>query len=99
MPMKLPPHPGRLIRHDCIAALGLTVTEAAAALGVARRTLSTLINGRAGISATMAVRLSRVFGSTPEMWMRLQAGYDLAQALKRTRALKLKRLAPPEVRP
>lgn len=79
MPMKNHPHPGRIVRQDCLEPLGLTVTEAAKALGVARQTLNSLVNERAGISAEMAVRLAKAFGSSPEMWVRLQANYDLAQ--------------------
>jgi addiction module HigA family antidote len=77
--MKNPPHPGRIVRQDCIEPLGLTITEAAHALGVTRQTLNNLVNGKAGISPEMAVRLSKAFGSSPEMWLRLQANYDLAQ--------------------
>jgi addiction module HigA family antidote len=79
MPMKNPPHPGRIVRQDCIEPLGLTVTEAARALGVTRQALNNLVNGKAGISPEMAVRLSKVFGGSAEMWARLQASYDLAQ--------------------
>lgn len=77
--MKHPPHPGRVVRQDCIEPLGLTITEAAKALGVTRQTLNNLGNGKAGISPEMAVRLSKGFGGSPEMWLRLQANYDLAQ--------------------
>ena len=79
MPMKNPPHPGRIVRQDCVEPLGLTITEAAKDLRVTRQTLNTLVNGNAGISPEMAVRLSKAFGSTPEMWLRLQVNYDLAQ--------------------
>src|ERR1017187_4781978 len=79
MPMKNHPHPGRIVRQDCLEPLGLTVTDAAKALGVARQTLNSLVNARAGISPEMAVRLSKAFGSSPEMWVRLQANYDLSQ--------------------
>ena len=79
MPMKNPPHPGGIVK-DCIDDLGLSVTEAAKALDVARPTLSRIINGRSAISPEMALRLARAFGSTPEMWLRLQMAYDLAQA-------------------
>jgi len=72
MRMHNPPHPGEIIRELCIEPLDLTVTETAEALGVARKTLSTLLNGRAGISPEMALRLSKVFGRTPEGWLRLQ---------------------------
>jgi addiction module HigA family antidote len=77
--MKNHPHPGRIVRQDCLEPLGLTVTDAAKALGVARQTLNSLVNERAGISPGMAVRLSKAFGSSPEMWVRLQANYDLSQ--------------------
>jgi len=79
MPMKNPPHPGGIVK-DCIDDLGLSVTEAAKTLGVARPTLSRIINGRSAISPEMALRLAQAFGSTPEMWLRLQTAYDLAQA-------------------
>lgn len=84
MPMKTPPHPGLLIRHDCLEPLGLTVTEGAKALGVTRQALNNVVNGKAAISPEMAVRLSKAFGSTPDTWLRLQMNYDLAQV--RTRA-------------
>lgn len=79
MPMKNPPHPGRIVRQDCIEPLGLTITEAAKALGVTRQALNNLVNGKSGISPEMAVRLSKAFGGSPEMWLRLQVNYDLAQ--------------------
>jgi len=78
--MHNPPHPGEIIRELCVEPLGLTVTEAAKALKVTRKTLSTLLNGRAGISPEMALRLYRVFGRTPEGWLRLQSQYDLWKA-------------------
>ena len=79
MPMKNPPHPGEIIRDLCIEPLGLTVTQAAGALGVTRKTLSLLLNGHAGISPEMAIRLSKAFGRSPEGWLALQSSYDLAQ--------------------
>ena len=79
MPMKNPPHPGRIVRQDCIEPLGLTITEAAKGLGVTRQTLNNLVNGKAGISPEMAVRISKAFGGSPEMWLRLQVNYDLAK--------------------
>ena len=77
--MKNHPHPGRIVRQDFLKPLGLTVTEAARVLGVARQTINNLVNEKAGISAEMAVRLSKAFGPRPEMWVRLQANYDLSQ--------------------
>jgi len=79
MPMKNPPHPGVVVLHDCIEPLGLTVTEAAAALGVTRTTLSELVNARRGISPEMAMRLSKVFGGSAESWLIQQAQYNLAR--------------------
>ena len=89
MPMKNPPHPGGLVRRQCIEPMGLTIT-AAAALGVTRTTLSELVNEKRGISPEMTVRLSKVFGGSAESWLTQQGHYDLAQV--RTGRLKLKRL-------
>ena len=82
-PMHTPPHPGRIVRQDCIEPLGLSIGEAAEALGVTRQTLDRLVNERGGISPEMALRLAKAFGSTLDMWLRLQMASDLAQALKR----------------
>jgi antitoxin HigA-1 len=90
MHMKNPPHPGGFILRECIEPLGLSITQAAEALGVSRKTLSELVNEKCGISPEMAVRLSKVFGSAPETWLRQQAQYDLAQ-VRRDR-IKLKKL-------
>jgi len=79
MPMKNPPHPGRIVRQDCIEPLGLTITGAAKVLGVTRQALNNVVNGKAGISPEMAVRLSKAFGGSAEMWVRLQSNYDLSQ--------------------
>ena len=77
MVMHNPPHPGEIIREFCIEPLGLTVTETSKAIGVTRKTLSALLNGRSGISPEMALRLSKVFGRSPEGWLKLQIQYDL----------------------
>src|SRR5215831_1707856 len=90
MAMKNPPHPGVVVLQECIEPLGLTITDAAAALGVTRNTLSELVNGKRGISPEMAVRLSKVFGGNEESWLVQQAHYDLAQ-VRRDR-IKLKKL-------
>src|SRR6202451_2838658 len=79
MPMKNPPHPRGVVLRQCIEPLGITITDAAAALGVTRTTLSELVNGKRGISPEMAVRLSKVFGGSAETWLTQQAHYDLAQ--------------------
>ena len=92
MRMHNPPHPGEIIRGLCIEPLDLTVTETAEALGVARKTLSTLLNGRAGISPEMALRLSKVFGRTPEGWLRLQLQFDLWKAEQSLDISKLRRI-------
>ncbi len=90
MTMKKPPHPGGVVLRQCIEPSGLSITAAAAALGVTRNTLSELVNAKRGISPEMAVRLSKVFGGTEEGWLVQQAQYDLAH-VQRER-LKLKRL-------
>lgn len=92
MRMHTPPHPGPIVREFCIEPLGLTVTDAAEALGVTRKTLSALLNGKAGISPEMALRLSKVFGRTPEGWLRLQQQFDLWRAEKSVDIRKLKRI-------
>jgi len=80
MLMHNPPHPGEIIKELCLEPLGLTVTEAATALGVRRKTLSSIINGKAGISPEMAVRLSIAFNTSSESWLNQQSQYDLWQA-------------------
>ncbi len=92
MPMKNPVHPGQIVLHDCIEPLGLTITEAAHGLGVARSTLSRLVNGKQSVSPEMAVRLSKGFGSTPETWLRLQLSFDLAQMKHAAQEIEVKRL-------
>lgn len=94
---KNPPHPGRIVRQECIEPLGLTVTEAARALGVTRQTLNNLVNGRAGISPEMSIRLCKAFGSSPEVWLGLQMEYDLAQAGKKAGRIKVERIGQKEL--
>lgn len=93
MPMKNPPHPGLSVRHDCLEPLGLSVTDAAKRLGVSRKHLSDLVNGRSGISPEMAIRLDKAFGGGAETWFRLQAAYDLAQAMKSADQIKVDRIS------
>lgn len=87
-----PPHPGGIVRRQCLEPLGLSVTKAARALGVTRQALSELVNGKAGISIDMSIRLSKAFGATPETWLGMQMAYDLWQARGRASAIKVKRI-------
>ena len=93
MPMKHPPHPGLSIRHDCLEPLGLSVTAAARKLGVSRKQLSDIVNGRSGISPVMAIRLDKAFGGGAGTWYRLQAAYDLARAMKYADTINVERLS------
>ncbi|MFZ5842827.1 MAG: HigA family addiction module antitoxin [Pseudomonadota bacterium] len=93
MAMHNPAHPGAVLRNDVLPALELSVTDAAAHLGVSRKTLSALVNEKQGVSAEMALRLSAVFGSTPEFWLRLQEAYDLWQARQNLDTSNLRRVA------
>ena len=93
MVMHNPPHPGEVIREFCIKPLGLTVTEAAEGLGVSRKTLSALLNGRFGVSTEMAIRLSKAFGGSAESWITQRAQYDLWQAWQRTDVSEVKAFA------
>jgi addiction module HigA family antidote len=95
MPMKNPPHPGRHIRLEYLEPLGLSVTEAARILGVTRANLSNIVNGKSGISPEMAVRLTKAFGGSAEIWLRLQAAYDLAQVRRREAEIKVEPYRPP----
>ena len=90
MAMKNPPHPGLSVKHDCLEPLGLSVTEAAKILNVSRAQLSHLVNCHAGISPVMAIRLDKAFGGGAETWHRLQASYDMAQALKNASRIKVR---------
>lgn len=93
MRMHNPPHPGEIIRSLCLEPLGLSVTEAAKALGVSRKTLSAVLNGRGGISPEMAVRLSIAFGTSAESWLNQQAQHDLWHAEQRRKQLRVMKLA------
>jgi antitoxin HigA-1 len=93
MKMHNPPHPGEILKGLCLDPLGITVTEAAKALGVSRKTLSAILNGRAGISPEMAVRLSMAFATTAESWLNQQVQYDLWQAERKRKKLRVKQLA------
>ncbi len=92
MKMHNPPHPGEVLREPCLRPLGLSVTQAAAALGVSRKTLSAIVNGQAGISAEMAVRLALAFDPTPESWLEQQMQYDLWRTEHSRKKLHVRRL-------
>jgi addiction module HigA family antidote len=94
--MKQPSHPGGIIREMCLEPLGLNVTDGALALGVTRATLSRLLNGHAGVSPEMAVRLAKAFGSTASFWLRLQMQYDLAEVEKQAARIKVRRVPMPD---
>lgn len=87
------PHPGEVLKTLCLEPLGLTITEAAEALGVSRKTLSSILNGRAGISPEMAIRLFIAFGTTAESWLNQQTRYDLWHAEQSRGQLRVTRLA------
>ena len=91
MAMKNPPHPGLSIKENCLEPLGLNITEAARVLGVARHTLSRVLNGRAAISPEMAIRLEKAGWSNAEFWLRRQTTYNLVQARKSEDQIKVKR--------
>ena len=93
MRMHNPPHPGEIIRRLCLDPLGVSVTDAAQALGISRKTLSAILNGRAGVSPEMAVRLSMAFGTSAESWLNQQTQYDLWHAEQRRKQLRVARLA------
>ena len=92
MAMRNPVHPGQLIRHECLAPLGLTITAAAHALGVSRQSLNNIVNERSGISAEMAIRLEKACGSTADTWLAMQSAFDLASARKNQKEIKVRRI-------
>jgi addiction module HigA family antidote len=91
MVMQDPPHPGGIVRRQCLAPLGLSVTAAARGLGITRQALSELVNEKTGISVDMAIRLSKAFGSSPEAWLGMQMAYDLWQARERIERIDVRR--------
>ncbi len=93
MGMHNPPHPGGIVKRQCLEPLGLSVTRAARGLGVTRQTLSELVNERIAVSVDMAIRLSKAFGSTPETWLGMQMAYDLWQARERAARIAVERFA------
>ena len=91
--MMNPPHPGLSVRHDCLEPLNLSMTVAACKLGIYRKQLSEIVNCRSGISPEMAIRLDKAFGGGADTWYRLQATYDLAQAMKTANQIKVENLS------
>jgi len=92
MPIKNPPHPGDFLRTEIIGPAGLSVTAAAAALGISRPTLSSLLNGKAGLSGDMALRIEKAFGVKMDTLMRMQSSYDIAQSRKREKQIRVQRI-------
>ena len=90
--MRNPVHPGVIVREDCMKPLNLSITECAKLLGVARQTLSNLVNAKTSVSIEMAYRLSKAFGSTPRTWLGMQLAFDLAQSLELEQKIKVKRI-------
>jgi len=93
MAIKNPVHPGAIVREDCLKPLGLSVTEGAKRLGVGRQTLSNLVNEMASVSIEMAYRLTKAFGSTPEIWLGMQLAFDLSRSRDLDRRIKVERIA------
>ena len=93
MRMHNPPHPGEILKSLCLEPLGVSITQAAEALGVSRKTLSSILNGRAGISPEMAVRLSIAFDTSAESWLNQQSQFDLWHAEQSRKNLRVTRLA------
>ena len=98
MPMKNPVHPGRIVRQECLEPLKLSVKDAAAALGVARNSLSRVVNERAAISPDMAIRLEKAFGGSAKTWLQMQLNFDYARADQHRAEIKVERIAPEERR-
>lgn len=91
MSMHNPAHPGELIKHDCLDAMGLSVTEGAKVLGVTRQTLSNLVNKHAAVSPEMAIRLEKAFGGSARAWLKMQMNFDLWVAQRKAPEIKVKR--------
>src|SRR5271154_1405423 len=91
MPMKNPVHPGQIVKHACLDALGLSISQGAKILGVTRQALNNVVTGKSGISPEIAIRLTKAFGSTEETWLRMQLAFDLAAAMKNASKIKVQR--------
>src|SRR5258706_12735961 len=93
MPMKNPPHPDLHLLQDCLEPVNVSVTEGAKVLGVSRQALNNLVNGKSGISPEMAVRLSKAFGGSPAVWLKMQLDYDLKQIARTASKINVRRVA------
>ena len=93
MGMVGPPHPGGIVKRECLEPLGLSVTKAAEGLGVSRQALSELVNEKTAVSVEMAIRLSKAFGSSPETWLGMQTAFDLWEARERADQLQVTQFA------
>ena len=93
--MHNPPHPGEIVKMECLEPLGLSVARAAQGLGVSRQALADIVNEKVGVSVEMSVRLSKAFGSTPETWLRMQMAYDLWQISEREDQIEVERFRIP----
>lgn len=93
MPLHNPPHPGRVLKELWVKPMGITIAALAEAAGVTRKTMSELVNGKAGVSPEMAIRLSKMFNTTPELWLEMQMSHDLWVVKKKAARIKVKRLA------
>ena len=93
MPMHDPCHPGEIVKYECLEPLGLTITRAARGLGISRQKLSDLVNGKTGVTADMAIRLSIAFGSSAETWLGMQSAFDLWQARNQSESLEVEQFA------
>jgi addiction module HigA family antidote len=93
MPMKSPPHPGELVREN-LDDLGLSIAEAAIGLGITRQQLYNVVNGKSSISAEMALRFEKAFGGSADIWLRMQANFDLARLRSSAEDLGVTRLVP-----
>jgi antitoxin HigA-1 len=94
--MKIPPHPGLTVKHDCLKELGLSIAQGAKVLGVTRQALNNIVSGKSGISSEMAVRLAKAFGSSLETWLGKQADYDLAQLRSGADDIRVERVPRPQ---
>ena len=95
MPMSNPPHPGEIVKYECLEPLGLSIAQAAEGLGISPQTLTDLTSEKIGVSPEMAIRLSKAFGSTPETWLGMQMAYDLWHIQESSPQIEVKKFKTP----